>query len=346
MKYNIYDFDGTIFDGESGSTFYLFCCKKYPFLYFKIILIGLYALLYLFRIKTLEELKSFIFSYVPKIKDKDKLLKEFWDENRHKMMSHWTEKKDHSHDIVMTASSYLWIEPIMKEYNIYDLLATGLDEKTGKITTKNCHDVEKIRVLREKYPDIKIENAYTDSIRSDWPMIKEAKHAFIVKKCKLIKYEDYKPPLTKKLLAKASEFYKNHEEIMDYLIVGGLTTLVSIVVKMAILFTDLSGIGIDKILQTHLSVLISWTCAVLFAYVANRKIVFKSHEKNIPKEMIKFFGARLINLPMDDGIMLFFQIILGLNTKSWQLIAILVSQIIIIVFNYIVSKMFVFKKRA
>lgn len=142
-------------------------------------------------------------------------------------------------------------------------------------------------------------------------------------------------------MKKILELYKKYEEIINYLIVGVLTTVVSIGVKWGLLFTILNP---KNAVQLQASVIISWIAAVTFAYFTNRIFVFKSKSKNILKEIISFFGARLLTLGMEMFIMWFFVTLLKLNSDTWVVIWTIVVQVLVTIFNYIFSKLFVFKK--
>lgn len=98
-------------------------------------------------------------------------------------------------------------------------------------------------------------------------------------------------------------------------------------------------------LQLQVAVVISWIAAVVFAYITNRIFVFKSKSKKILKEITSFFGARLLTLGLEMLIMWFFVTFLKLNSDLWVLIWTMVAQILVIIFNYIFSKLFVFKKK-
>lgn len=135
--------------------------------------------------------------------------------------------------------------------------------------------------------------------------------------------------------------YKKYEELVNYIIVGGLTTVVSLGSKWILLFTILDA---TKPLELQASVIISWICAVTFAYIANRIVVFKSKNKKILKEITSFFGARLLTLGLEMVIMWFFVTLLKLDTDTWVFIWTLVTQVLILVLNYVFSKLFVFKK--
>lgn len=143
-------------------------------------------------------------------------------------------------------------------------------------------------------------------------------------------------------MKKIINLYKKYEEIINYLIVGALTTVVSLVVKWGLLFTILDP---KNSLQLQATVVISWIAAVVFAYITNRLFVFKSKSKKILKEITSFFGARLLTLGLEMIIMWFFVTFLKLNSDLWVLIWTMVAQILVIIFNYIFSKLFVFRKK-
>ena len=77
-----------------------------------------------------------------------------------------------------------------------------------------------------------------------------------------------------------------------------------------------------------------------FAYITNRKFVFKSKNKDIKKEVISFTSSRIITLLMDMGIMALMVTVMHFNDK----IAKLVVQVVVTIGNYLLSKLFVFKK--
>ena len=137
-----------------------------------------------------------------------------------------------------------------------------------------------------------------------------------------------------KLLA----LYRRYREQLNYLIVGGLTTVVSLASYWICVNTFLDP---ENPLQLQTANIISWICAVSFAYFANRKYVFFSQERNRLKEAGKFFLSRLTTLGMEMAIMGLGVSVLGINDKIVKLVA----QFIIIIANYILSKLLVFKKK-
>lgn len=138
------------------------------------------------------------------------------------------------------------------------------------------------------------------------------------------------------------ELYLKYKEIINYLIFGVLTTVVSLATKYLLLFTILDA---SNAVELQVAVITSWVVACLFAYITNRIWVFESKSKDIIKEMVKFFASRLVTLGMEMLIMFIFVTALGLNSDKWVIIWTLVSQVLIIIGNYILSKLIVFKNK-
>ena len=161
-----------------------------------------------------------------------------------------------------------------------------------------------------------------------------------MKKNKLIIEGHDKNPLVKFWNWGWNIYYKN-PEIWNYLIVGVLTTVVSLAIKWGLLFTILDA---KNGFQVQVAVIVSWIGAVIFAYITNRIFVFKSKSKNYLKEISSFVLGRVATLLMEMFIMWFFVTLLKLNSDTWVLIFTLVCQVLVTIFNYILSKLFVFKK--
>lgn len=125
---------------------------------------------------------------------------------------------------------------------------------------------------------------------------------------------------------------QKNKEIIMYLVFGVLTTVVNIVVYY--IFSNL----------LHMNYLFSnamaWFLSVLFAYVTNRKYVFDSKNNQIIKEAISFFGSRLATGIMDMVLMWF---LVNFNIVN-DVVAKVVVNVIVVILNYILSKLVVFKK--
>lgn len=144
-------------------------------------------------------------------------------------------------------------------------------------------------------------------------------------------------------MKKIWNLYKKYEEIVNYLVVGGLTTIVAIGSKLLLLATILDQ---TNGLELQIAEVISWFLAVTFAYVTNRIFVFKSKTSGskCAREIFNFFKGRIVTQLIQMFIMCFFVTLLKLDSNVWVLVFTLVCQVIQIVLNYVISKLLVFKK--
>ncbi len=137
-------------------------------------------------------------------------------------------------------------------------------------------------------------------------------------------------------LKKFVEWYKEHKEGMRYLVFGGLTTLVNILTY---------GIAFYIIhIDNSISNIIAWVVSAIFAYITNKYCVFNSNintAKGLIYEIISFFGCRLLTLGIDEAIMIITVDKFGLNALLMKIIV----NIIIVILNFIFSKLIIFKKK-
>lgn len=121
------------------------------------------------------------------------------------------------------------------------------------------------------------------------------------------------------------------KEILKYLIVGGLTTVVSIV----------SYYIVRLFIENYLvCTVISWIFAVAFAYITNRVFVFNSKRENVFKECTEFVFSRILSLVAEVAVMYLLVDFLNISDKISKIIV----QVIIVILNYVFSKLFVFKE--
>ena len=132
-------------------------------------------------------------------------------------------------------------------------------------------------------------------------------------------------------------WYNKYKEALLYLFFGVCTTLVNLVTKWILLLTVIDS---SNAIQLQAAIIISWIVSVLFAYVTIRKYVFESKSKSIFKEISSFFGSRVLTLILEMVIMYIFVTALNFNVYLFTII----SQVLVIVLNYVFSKLFVFKK--
>ena len=187
MKVNIYDFDGTIYDGDSTLDFYMFCLKKNIKIFILLPKQLFYIFLYKINIKNKNQMKEVFFSFLNYIDNIDEYLVEFWNLN-YKKIKQWYINKEHDNDIIISASPEFLLEIPIKKIKVKKLIATLVDKKNGKFLSDNCYGEEKIIRLKKEYPNIVIEEMYTDSL-SDKPLLDLSLNGYIVNGNIITKYK-------------------------------------------------------------------------------------------------------------------------------------------------------------
>ena len=132
---------------------------------------------------------------------------------------------------------------------------------------------------------------------------------------------------------------KKYEEIIAYLIVGVLTTIVSWAAKFLANAIFFGNTMYPTPMENFILSSINWTAGVIFAYFTNRKYVFKSHEPML-QEIPKFVLSRVFTLVLDIVVM---QVLTAVGVNL--LVATVISAVLVIVGNYVFSKLFVFQDK-
>lgn len=129
-------------------------------------------------------------------------------------------------------------------------------------------------------------------------------------------------------------FYKKNKEMLLYLFFGFLSFVISI--STYALFNK--ALNINELLAN----IFSWIITVMFAFFTNRIWVFDSHTESMEefvKQMLSFYWGRVVTLVIEEIILFVFITLLGMSSMLIKVIA----QVVVIVLNYIISKLFVFK---
>lgn len=175
---NVYDFDKTIYDGDSTADFYLFSLKRHrKILLLAPSLLGAFVKFYLFKSGTKTQFKEKMYRFLTYC-DIEKDVADFWDGHRQKLKQYYLAQK-RGDDVIISASPEFLLMPICRELGVA-LLASRVDGKTGRYDGVNCHGEEKVRRFYEAYPGGEIEEFYSDSY-SDTPLAEIAQRAFLVK---------------------------------------------------------------------------------------------------------------------------------------------------------------------
>lgn len=141
------------------------------------------------------------------------------------------------------------------------------------------------------------------------------------------------------MIEKIKALLKKYEEIIAYLIVGVLTTIVAWAAKFIANAIFFDNTMFPTPLENFILSTINWTAGVIFAYFTNRKYVFKSKEPMM-KEIPPFVASRISTWILDIVVMWIFTK-LGFNL----VVGTLISAVLVTIANYVLSKVFVFKKK-
>ncbi|MBP3255722.1 MAG: glycosyltransferase [Clostridia bacterium] len=199
----------------------------------------------------------------------------------------------------------------------------------------------KLEYINEVLIHMRAGGTSTAGIKGYVKNLKESHKALVKNQIKHPYFVDFKR-IVKTLFQMILGLYKKFEEIIMYLIMGFLATLVSVGVKWGMLYTFLDA---ENGFHVQIAVVSSWIIACTFAYFTNRIWVFKSKSKKIFKEFCTFMGARVFTLLAEMLIMYIFITLLGMNSDFWVFVWTIVAQVVVVILNYIFSKLFIFKKK-
>ena len=182
IKINVYDFDNTIYKGESTLDFYFYCVRRHPALlkYLFVILVSLvkYKMCIISKEGLMSLCKKYVKGFLHDCPDARELAEKFWDKYFKKVKSFYRDihKED---DVVLSASFGFLLRPVMERIGVSNLVCSELDFETGEIE-RLCFREYKKDLFLERYGNIQIENFYTDSL-NDMPIMLLAKKAYLVK---------------------------------------------------------------------------------------------------------------------------------------------------------------------
>lgn len=183
MKVNLYDFDNTIYKGDSSTDFFFFCLVRKPIILITLPRMLARAIKYKLGIINKTKFKEANFAFLRFI-NPDDYVKLFWASHEQYIKDFYKNKK-HDEDIIISASPEFLLKPICNKLKVNDLIASKVDKHTGIFDGLNCHGEEKVRRIERKYKNIKVISAYSDS-KSDIPMLKLANQSYYVKGEKII----------------------------------------------------------------------------------------------------------------------------------------------------------------
>lgn len=173
---NGYDFDDTIFRGNSTRRFYFFCMLRLPYLVIMVPIILLAGILYAVRILKKNTFLFVLEWYVALVPRADRFAVKFWNKNMKRIKAWYLEQK-RDDDVVISASPRFLVEEACKRLGIR-CIATNLDTH-ARLHGKHCYGAEKVVAYKEVFGDTPLATYYSDS-HSDTPMFTFAQRGYFV----------------------------------------------------------------------------------------------------------------------------------------------------------------------
>ena len=174
---NVYDFDKTIYPVDSTAQFYRWCLGRYPGVWLELPAAAWAFFCMGTRLKTKTKSKQIFYRFLRHVPPDAPAL--FWREHI-KDVCPWYLAQKRPDDLIISASPEFLLRPVSQALG-FALLASPVDQATGRYDGENCHGPEKVRRFREKYGDEPVEGFWSDS-RSDSPMAALADRAWLVRK--------------------------------------------------------------------------------------------------------------------------------------------------------------------
>lgn len=319
---NVYDFDKTIYDGDSTLDFYFFSLKKNPMLirFLPIQIIGFIK--YMFGMYSKLQFKEKFYSFLKGIKDVDSIVELFWNANQDKIKDWYLKSKEES-DVIISASPEFLLNNICRRIGIKHLIASEVNKNTGICEGENCYGEEKVLRFKKYFEKGEIKKFYSDSL-SDAPISLMASERYIVNGNNILPWDQYSPGKVKKL--KNIFFTK---EFFTFLIVGGINTINGIV--FSYVYSLFLGVNVSFVL--------GYVTAMTISYLLNSTLVFKE-DMGIVK-YIKFCISYIPNFIIQNIFVLIFY-----NMLQWnKLIVFALAAIVGVPVTFIIMKFFAFNKK-
>lgn len=174
---DVYDFDRTVYQGDASVDFWWHCFRRGRISVFRLFPLVRDFLLCLVGRKGRKEWKESFFSFLADLDDVEAEVGAFWAAHL-KKTAPWFPLRRGVDLLVVSASPRFLLDGFCRPAGI-SLIATEMDERTGRIAGENCRGAEKLRRFRSEYPGQGIDRFYSDSL-SDAPLALVADESFLV----------------------------------------------------------------------------------------------------------------------------------------------------------------------
>ena len=182
MLIDVYDFDGTIYDGDSTADFVIFALRRHPGMIFSLPRIAFAAAKLAMKAYNLTQFKTVLFGEMSKRFVLEEEAAIFWQHPAtQKKLGDWFQHTPRDLPIVIaSASPEFELIHAANILGVKTLIGTRCDMKTGALLSKNCKGAEKIARIREVIGEYEVRAMYTDDAKADGPLLAIAKEKYIV----------------------------------------------------------------------------------------------------------------------------------------------------------------------
>lgn len=191
MLIDVYDFDGTIYDGDSTVDFTRFCLRRHPSLLLALPRFAWICLRLAAGRAGLREMKSVLFSEMARRFSLEDEARQFWQQPKTRAkLGAWFETTPRDVPIVIaSASPEFELRYAAALLGVETLIGTRCDTATGLLTGPNCKGEEKLRRMEEAVGPYTIRAMYTDSVKSDGPLLRKAQQGYILRHGAVSRYD-------------------------------------------------------------------------------------------------------------------------------------------------------------
>ena len=179
MHVQLYDYDGTIRPGDTGSAFWLFCLVRRPYILLFLPFQALGGLCYMLGVCERFSRICSVHCYMRAL-NAPKLAQRFAARQLRKIYPYFLSRDRSLPTVVCSASPAFLLAPICGALGVDTLVATDVDPHTGVIRSPVCKGERKVQRLRAEYPLFQYDAVYSDSLRHDMPILRLGNRAFRV----------------------------------------------------------------------------------------------------------------------------------------------------------------------
>ena len=316
---NVYDFDDTIYSGDSTVSFYKFCVRKKPVILLSFPFVT--GLLFILGLCPKVFFKERFYGFLKHFDNIDELIEEFWDIHI-KQIKKWYLNRQLDDDVIISASPEFLLKPICKRLGIKKLMASVVDKKTGAYTGENCWGEEKVKRYRQAYGEAAIKEFYSDSL-SDTPLAELAENAYVITGEEVAEWKSYVMPRHKQI--KKTLF---SPQFLMFVLIGIINSLNCIIISA--LFS--------MIFSPNVSFVSGYVASLFIGYILNSKVNF--HKKPEVKVFLKYAISYIPNFIIQNVIVFLVYNLMKLPS----LFAYIAAAVIGLPITFLLVKLFAFSK--